>query len=76
MADLGIDARGPLTGAQITTVAAWRARREDLATSTARWEATRLARRVAALDEELKEITEAQPPRCSNSPASARSPQR
>ena len=57
VADLGIDARRPLNGAQITTVAAWRARQEDLATSTARWEATRLAKRVAALDEELKEIT-------------------
>ena len=55
--DLGIDARGPLTAVQITTIASWRARQEDLATSTARWEATRLAKRVAAIDEDLKEIT-------------------
>lgn len=55
--DLGIDARRPLTAGQITTVAAWRTRHEDLATATARWEAIRLAKRVAALDAELKDIT-------------------
>ena len=55
--ELGIDARGPLTAAQITTAGAWRARQEDLATSTARWEATRLAKRVDALDADLKEVT-------------------
>lgn len=57
VSDLGIDARRPLTVTQLTTVAAWRARTEDLATATARGEATRLAKRVAALDKELKEIT-------------------
>ena len=57
VADLGIDARRPLTGAQITTVAGWRTREEPLAVSTARWEAARLAKRVAALDDELKDIT-------------------
>lgn len=55
--DLGIDARRPLTTSQVTTIAAWRARAEDLATSTARWEATRLAKRVTELDEDLKAIT-------------------
>lgn len=55
--DLGIDARRPLTQAQIDVIAAWRARDEVLATATARGEATRLAKRVAALDKELKEIT-------------------
>ncbi|RCS81206.1 IS110 family transposase, partial [Brachybacterium alimentarium] len=55
--DLGIDARRPLTQAQIDATAAWRARDEALATATARGEATRLAKRVAALDKELKDIT-------------------
>lgn len=55
--DLGIDARRPLTAGQITTIAAWRTRHEDLATATARWEAIRLAKRVATLDAELKDIT-------------------
>ena len=71
VSDLGIDARRPLTTAQITTVAAWRARQEALATSTARWEATRLAQRVAALDEELKEITKRITDLLHRSPASA-----
>lgn len=57
MIDLGIDARRPLTQTQIITITAWRTRGEDLATATARGEATRLAKRVAALDGELKEIT-------------------
>jgi transposase len=57
VSDLGIDARRPLTATQIATIAAWRARDEDLATATARGEATRLAKRVAALDDELKDIT-------------------
>ena len=55
--DLGIDARHPLTATQIVTITAWRTRDEDLATATARGEATRLAKRVAALDTELKDIT-------------------
>ena len=55
--DLGIDARRPLTQAQIDATAAWRARDEALATATARGEATRLGKRVAALDKELKDIT-------------------
>ena len=57
VADLGIDARRPLTATQITTIASWRTRDEALATATARWEATRLAKRVTALDADLKEIT-------------------
>lgn len=55
--NLGIDARRPLAQAQIATISAWRSRDEDLATATARDEAIRLARRVAALDEEINEIT-------------------
>jgi transposase len=50
---LGVDARGHLTGRTLTTVAAWRLRDEDLATATARAEATRLAKRVLALELEL-----------------------
>lgn len=57
VSDLGIDARRPLTNSQITTVAAWRTRGEDLATATARDEAIRLAKRVTTLDEELKTNT-------------------
>ena len=53
VADLGIDARRPLTAAQITAMAAWRARDEDLATTVARKEAGRLAKRLIAADREL-----------------------
>jgi transposase len=53
--DLGVDARGPLSKKQIATIAAWRARREELATATARREAIRLARRIGTCDEELED---------------------
>jgi len=53
VAVLGIDARKPLTASQIGEAARWRTRAEDLATSTARAEAVRLAKRVAALNEQL-----------------------
>lgn len=43
VSDLGIDARRPLTAGQITTIAAWRTRNEELTVATARREATRLA---------------------------------
>ena len=52
-----MDARGHLTRSTLTTVAAWRVREEDLATATARTEATRLAKRVLALDLELVSMT-------------------
>jgi transposase len=52
-ADLGADARKPLTSAQISEVAAWRTRAEDLALSVARSEAVRLAKRIGALNDEL-----------------------
>lgn len=52
--DLGIDARRPLTAKQITEISRWRNREEDLATATGRNEAVRMARRVVALDDELK----------------------
>lgn len=51
--DLDVDARRPLTRVQITTVARWRSRDEDLGTATARTEAIRLAKRVVELDEEI-----------------------
>lgn len=53
--DLGTDARRPLTNAQITEVASWRSRVEDLALSVARAEAVRLAKRIHALDGALAE---------------------
>ena len=52
-AALGIDIRKPLTAKQITEVAQWRARLEDLATHTARAEAVRLAKRVVELNQQL-----------------------
>jgi len=55
--DLGLDARKPLTGAQIADVTRWRARDEPLAASIARSEAVRLAQRVTGLDAEIKTNT-------------------
>lgn len=52
--DLGVDARRPLSGAQITEVSRWRVREEDLSLSIARAEAMRLAKRVLELDDQLK----------------------
>src|SRR5699024_8031272 len=52
-ADLGLDARRPLSNGQITEVASWRTRAEDLGLAAARAEAHRLAKRVRALDIEL-----------------------
>lgn len=51
--DLGIDARKALTAPQIATVAGWRRRDEPLGVATARAEASRLAKRVLMLDDEL-----------------------
>jgi transposase len=52
--DLGIDARKPLTLTQTRAIARWRARHnEDLATTTARAEAVRLASRITTLDADL-----------------------
>ncbi|MDP9696947.1 UNVERIFIED_ORG: transposase [Arthrobacter globiformis] len=53
--DLGIDARKPLTDTQTTEISHWRARDEELALSTARAEAVRLAKRITTLDAELKD---------------------
>lgn len=51
--DLGLDARGPLTNAQIIEIAAWGSRCENLVLTTARAEAHRLAKRIRALDADL-----------------------
>jgi transposase len=51
--DLGVDARRALTTATIATVAAWRTRNSDPTLTICRAEATRLARRIRALDTEL-----------------------
>ncbi|MET3946327.1 transposase [Arthrobacter sp. UYCu512] len=53
--DLGIDARSPLTAAQVATVQGWRARQcEGAAATVARAEARRLASAVIALGTELE----------------------
>jgi len=51
--DLGMDARTPLTAAQLTTIAGWRDRQENLARRTCRDEAVRLARRITTLGTDL-----------------------
>ncbi len=48
VADLGIDARHPLTAQQISQVSKWRTRVEDLALATTRVEAVRLAVRPSS----------------------------
>jgi transposase len=53
--DLGIEARRALDAEQISTIAGWRRREESLGIATARVEATRLARRISAVDSELAE---------------------
>ena len=52
--DLGIDARRPLTPAQISMITAWRHRDEPLGASVARGEAIRLSKRIITLDTDLK----------------------
>lgn len=53
--DLGVDARKPLTAAQIGQMSRWQKRSEPLAIATARGEAVRLARRIADLQNALTE---------------------
>lgn len=54
--ELGVDARKPLTGRQITAIAAWRTRlSDDITTRTCRAEAVRLATRIRTLDIELRD---------------------
>jgi len=55
--DLGIDARKPLTAAQIIEVSKWRTRTEDIGAAIARAEAAGLAKRVIVLEAELAENT-------------------
>jgi transposase len=51
--DLGVDARKALTSAQITTIAGWRARDENLAVAACRREAIRLASPILTLGRDL-----------------------
>lgn len=53
--DLGIDARKPLTAAQIGQASRWQKRTEPIALATARAEAVRLARRIVDLQDALTE---------------------
>ncbi len=53
VAALGLDVRKSLTARQISEIARWRSRVEDVAAIAARAEAVRLAKRVVALNEEL-----------------------
>lgn len=58
--DLGIDARRPLTDAQVAAIAGWRARcSEGIDRATARSEAVRLARNVLELTDRLASNLEA-----------------
>lgn len=52
--NLGMDVRKTLSGTQIHEVSRWRAREEELSVSIARAEATRLAKRILELDDQLK----------------------
>lgn len=69
VADLGIDARGPLTGGQVAAIAMWRTRQEPVATRIARAEAIRLAKRVLAADQELAANTKQMTTLLNSSPA-------
>lgn len=51
--DLGLEARTSLTNAQVSTIAGWREREENLARRTCRAEAVRLARRAKTLSADL-----------------------
>lgn len=51
--DLDVDARKPLTPVQITEIARWRIRNEEIAIEVARAEAVRLAKRIVELTAEL-----------------------
>ena len=52
--DVGLDARAPLTDAQVAAIARWRAREGDIATTTARAQARDLARMIRAYDTDLQ----------------------
>lgn len=67
--DLGIDARGTLSAGQISAIAAWRSRTEELSLSVARAEAVRLARRVRSADQELSDLTRRMRTLLENGPA-------
>jgi len=66
---LGIDARRPLTGAQIAEISRWRDRCEDIGQQIARGEAIRLATRIIDLDQMLEENHQAMARLVEQSPA-------
>jgi transposase len=68
---LGIDARKPLTAAQITTASTWRTRTEDIAVATARAEAVRLAKRITILNDDLAANTKTTTTLLNQTPAKA-----
>ena len=51
--DLGMDARKPLTVTQIQTITGWRERDEEFGVQTCRREATRLAKQILTLQEQM-----------------------
>ncbi|MGL5810357.1 MAG: IS110 family transposase, partial [Nocardioides sp.] len=52
--DLGVDARKPLSGTQISEIAHWRTRQgEEISAATARAEAIRLAKQITSFNTEL-----------------------
>lgn len=53
--DLGIDLRKSLTPKTIGTIAAWRTRDEGVGTRVSRSEATRLAKQILALEDQLEQ---------------------
>ena len=67
--DLGVDARGPLNATQISAIAAWRSRTEELSIGVARAEAVRLAKRVRVADQELSNVTQQMTSLLTDSPA-------
>lgn len=67
--DLGIDARKPLTSKQVGEASKWRTRVEDVAATTGRAEAVRLAKRIIDLDDELAENVKATTALLKQSPA-------
>lgn len=69
--DLGVDARGTVNATQISSIAAWRSREEELSIGVARTEAIRLAKRVRAADKELSEVTRQMTALIQTSPAAS-----
>lgn len=67
--ELGVDARGTLTASQLSVIAGWRVRTEELSISVARAEAVRLAKHVRAANQELTAVTRQMTALLTTSPA-------